>query len=92
MMRREEQKFHVRDFFIWLTMRRQGQRFQVYDFEMNYRQNPNRETGIKFYIVPLGMYFKPRRQTESRETILREYATDAIETFQKVLPARIISS
>jgi hypothetical protein len=91
-MRKEEQKFRVYDFFIWLTMRRQGNRFQVYDFEMNYRQGPNRETGIRFYMVPLGAYFKPRRQTRSRETILREYAMDALEVFQKVLPARIISS
>ncbi len=91
-MRKEELKFHVRDFFIWLTMRRQGHRFQVYGFEMNYRQTPNRETGIRFYMVPLGVYFKPRRQTKSRETILREYAMDALKIFQKVLPARIISS
>ncbi len=91
-MRKEEQKFHLRDLFIWLTMRRQGHKFQVYDFEMNYRQSPKGETGIRFYMVPLGVYFKPRRQTQTRETILREYAMDALETFQKVLPARIITS
>jgi len=91
-MRKEEQKFRVYDFFIWLTMRRQGNRFQVYDFEMKYRQSPNRETGIRFYMVPLGAYFKPRRQTKSRETILREYAMNALEIFRKVLPAGIISS
>ena len=91
-VRRGETKFHVRDFFIWLTMRRQGHRFHVYDFEMNYWQSPNRETGIRFYMVPLGVYFKPRRLTKSRETILREYAIDALETFQKVLSARIITS
>ncbi len=73
-------------------MRRQREVFQVYDFEMNYRQSPNRQTGIRFYMVPLGVYFKPRRQTKGRETILREYAMDALETFQKVLPAGIISS
>ncbi len=92
-MRKEEQKFRARDFFIWLTMRRQGHVFQVYAFEMSHRDSANRETGIRFYMVPLGMYFKPRRQTQSRETILREYAMDAIEIFQKVLlPARIIAS
>lgn len=90
-MSKGEQKSHVYDFFIWLTMRRQGNSFQVYDFEMNYRGSPNRETRIRFYMVPLGAYFKPRRQTKSRETILREYAMDALEIFQKVLPARIIS-
>jgi len=91
-MRKEEQKFHLPDLVIWLTMRRQGHKFQVYDFEMNYRQSPKGETGIRFYMVPLGVYFKPRRQIQSRETILREYAMDALETFQKVLPARIITS
>jgi len=90
-MRREEPKFRARDFLIWLTMRRQGEIFQVYDFEMNYRPSPNRETGIRFYMVPLGAYFKPRRQTKSRETVLREYAMDALEIFQKVFPAGIIS-
>ena len=88
----EEQKFHLRDSFIWLTMRRQGGRFQVYDFEMSYKQSPNGETEIRFYMVPLGMYFKPRRQNQSRETILREYAMNTLETFQKVLPAKITTS
>jgi hypothetical protein len=47
---------------------------------------------IKFYMVPLGAYFKPRRQTQTREAILREYATDTLEIFQKVLAAKITSS
>jgi hypothetical protein len=91
-LRREEPEFRAREFFVWLTMRRQGHRFQVYDFEMNYRQSSNTETVIKFYMVPLGAYFKPRRQTQTRETILREYATDALGIFQKVLSAKIVSS
>jgi hypothetical protein len=91
-LRTEEQKFRARDFFIWLTMRRQGHKFQVYDFEMKYRESPNHESVIKFYMVPLGEYFKPRRQTETREAILREYAMDALEIFKKVIPDRIISS
>ena len=91
-MDREEPRFRVRDFFIWLTMKRQGEIFQVYDFEMRYLQNPNREAGIRFYAVPLGAYFKPRRQTKTRETLLREYAMDVLKTFQKVLPGGIISS
>jgi len=65
--------------------------FQVYDFELVYRQTPNSEMMIKFYMVPLGAYFKPRRQTQTRETILREYATNALEIFQKVLPAKIVA-
>ena len=75
-----------------MTMRRQGHKFHVYDFEMNYRDNANLETRVRFYMVPLGVYFKPRRQTQTREMILREYAMDALQIFQKVLPNRIISA
>ena len=91
-MTKGEPKFRLRDFFVWLTMRRQGQKFHMYDFEMNYRDNTNLETGIRFFMVPLGAYFKPRRQTQTRETILREYAIDVLQIFQNVLPNRIISS
>jgi hypothetical protein len=91
-MTKGEPKFRLRDFFVWLTMRMQGHKFHVYDFEMNYRDNANLETRIRFYMVPLGVYFKPRRQTQTRETILYEYAMDALQIFQKVLPNRIISS
>jgi hypothetical protein len=84
-----EPKFRLQDLFIWLTMRRQGQKFHVYDFEMNYRDGANQETKIRFYMVPLGAYFKPRRQTQNRETILREYATDALQIFRQVLPAGV---
>ena len=89
-MKKEKQKPRKYDFFVRLTMRMQREEFQVYDFEMSYRESPNSETMIKFYMVPLGAYFKPRRQTQTRETILREYATDALEIFQKVLPAKIV--
>ncbi|TMI59633.1 hypothetical protein E6H12_11465 [Candidatus Bathyarchaeota archaeon] len=91
-MTKGEPNFRLQDLFIWLTMRRQGHKFHVYDFEMNYRDNANLETRVRFYMVPLGVYFKPRRQTQTRETILREYAMDALQIFQKVLPNRIISS
>ena len=91
-MRREEPEFRAREFFVWLTMRRQGHRFQVYNFEMNYRQGSDTATLIKFYMVPLGAYFKPRRQTQTREAILREYAADALGVFQRVLSAKIVSS
>ena len=91
-MTKGEPKFRLQDLFIWLTMRRQGHKFHVYDFEMNYRDNANLETRIRFYMVPLGVYFKPRRQNQTRETILREYALDALQIFQKVLPNRITSS
>jgi len=85
-MRAEEHERRRHDFFLWLVMRRQGEVFQVYDFEMKYRLGPHQDATVKFYMVPLGVYFKPRRQTQSRETILREYAADALEIFQKVLP------
>jgi frataxin-like iron-binding protein CyaY len=91
-LRKEEPEFRAREFFVWLTMRRQGHRFQVYNFEMNYAKTRNDESKIRFYMVPLGAYFKPRRQTQSRETILREYAVEALGIFRKVLPAEIVSS
>jgi len=91
-MGKEEPEFRAREFFVWLTMRRQGHRFQVYNFQMKYQHGQKLEPLIKFYMVPLGAYFKPERQIKSRETILREYATDALGIFQRVLPAKIISS
>ena len=91
-MKKEVQKPRRYDFFVRRTMKMQKEEFQVYDFEMNYRLSPSSETMIKFYMVPLGAYFKPRRQTQTRETILREYATDALENFRKVLPTKIVDS
>src|SRR2546428_523603 len=91
-MTKGEPNFRIQDLFIWLTMRRQGHKFRVYDFEINYRDSADQETKIRFYTVPLGVYFKPRRQTQTRETVLREYAMDALENFQKVLPNRVMSS
>jgi hypothetical protein len=90
-MSKGEPEFRLRDFFIWLTMRRQGHKFHVYDFEMNYRDGTNQETKIRFYMVPLGVYFKPRRQTQTREAILRDYAMDALQIFREVLSVRVIS-
>ena len=80
-----------RDFFVRMVMKRQKEIFQVYNFEMNYRENLGHEKGIRFYAVPLGAYFKPRRHTQSRERILRDYAMDALEIFRRVLPAEVIS-
>src|SRR5437667_4496913 len=92
LMTKGEPNFRLQDLFIWLTMRRQGHKFHVYDFELNYRDSASQETKVRFYMVPLGVYFKPRRQTQTRETILREYAMDALQIFQKVLPNKIIPS
>jgi len=85
-MKEDALEFRLRDLFVWLTMRQQGETFQVYNFQMGWRTSSGRHESIKFYAVPLGMYFKPRRQTNSRETILRNYAQEVLETFQKVLP------
>lgn len=87
-----EPKFRLQDLFVWLTMRRQRHKFHVYDFEMSYGDGANRENRIRFYAVPLGAYFKPRRQTQTRETILRDYALDALQIFRRVLPESLISS
>jgi hypothetical protein len=91
-MTKGEPKFRLQDLFVWLTMRRQGHKFHVYDFQINYRDRADQETRVRFYAVPLGVYFKPRRQTHTREKILREYAMEALEVFRKVLPVGIISS
>jgi hypothetical protein len=86
-----EPKFRLQDLWVWLTMKRQGHEFRVYDFEMSYADSANQQTRIRFYAVPLGVYFKPRRQAQTRKTILRDYALDVLQTFRKVLPAEIIS-
>jgi hypothetical protein len=90
-MRSEEPEFRLPDLFVWLTMRRQGETFQVYSFEMDRQTGPSgRDARVTFYAVPLGAYFKPRRQTKNRETILREYALDVLEAFRNVLPAGVV--
>lgn len=91
-MRRDEPEFQRRDFFVWLTMRRQGEIFQVYSFVMDWRRSSGARERVNFYAVPLGMYFKPRRMTQTRETILREYAQDVAETFGRVLPASALTA
>jgi hypothetical protein len=90
-MRKDEPEFRLTDLFVRLTMRRQGETFQVYGFELDRQTGPSgRDARVTFYAVPLGAYVKPRRQTKNRETILREYALDVLETFQKVLPAGVV--
>jgi hypothetical protein len=89
-MRKDEPKFRLPDLFVWLTMRRQGEVFQVYSFELDRRTGPGSDARVTFYAVPLGAYFKPRRETKDRETILREYGLDVLETFRKALPAQVV--
>lgn len=79
-----------RDFFVRMVMKRQKEIFQVYNFEMNYQDSLGREKGIRFYAVPLGAYFKPRRQTQTRERILCDYAMVTLDIFRRVLPAEVI--
>jgi hypothetical protein len=76
--------------FFWPGLRRKP--VPVYDFMMNYTDSADHDRDVRFYMVPLGLYFKPKRLTESREAILREYALDAVEIFQAVLPCGARSS
>ncbi len=91
-LKKEVPKFRLRDTFIWLTMRRQGEIFQVYYFEITYQKDQNEQRKLQMYMVPLGAYVKPRRQTQTRETILREYALEGMQSYLQVLPAGIVSS
>lgn len=89
---KDAQKPGILDFFVRLTMRMQKEEFQVYNIEIKYLTRPNQTETIKFYMVPLGEYFKPKRLTQTRETILKEYALENLEIFRKVLPDKIIES
>ncbi len=91
-LKKEVPKFRLRDTFIWLTMRRQGEIFQVYYLEITYQKDQNEQRKLQMYMVPLGAYVKPRRQTQTRETILREYALEGMQSYLQVLPAGIVSS
>ncbi len=91
-LKKEMPKFRYRDFFVWLTMRRQGEIFQVYHFQMIFQESPGEQAEIRFYLVPLGAYFKPRRKTKTREVILREYADEALQLYRQLLPAGIVFS
>src|SRR2546430_17046462 len=85
-MRTEEHERRKRDLFLWLTMRRQGEVFQVYNFEMKYRLDPDRDAMIKFYMVPLGAYFKPRRQTQSRKRSYENTQRTRLRSFKGSFP------
>jgi hypothetical protein len=78
---------HGQTEFFWLSLRQK--QVPVFDFTMKFRDSNHGGREISFYMVPLGMYFKPRRLVKTRETILREYAMDALRLFQEVLPNRV---
>lgn len=88
-MKKDVRKTGQLNLFVRLTMRFQKEDFQVYNFEMNYWAEKDRKEKIKFYLVPLGAYFKPRRQAQTRDAILREYALESFEIFRMVLPNKI---
>lgn len=92
MVKGDKPAFRARELFVRWTMKRQKQIFQVYNFEMTYRKGPEETGRIQFYAVPLGAYFKPRRQTQTRDNILRDYAEDVLEVYRGVLPANIITA
>ena len=91
-LKKDVPKFRLRDTFIWLTMRRQGEIFQVYYLEITYLKSKNEQHKVQMYMVPLGAYLKPRRRTQTREIILREYALEGIQSYRQVLPAGMVSS
>jgi hypothetical protein len=88
-LRKDVRKTGRLNLFVRLTMMFQKEDFQVYNIELNYWAVQNRKEMIKFYMVPLGAYFKPRRQIQNRDTILREYALENLEIFRKVLGDKI---
>jgi hypothetical protein len=90
-MKADKVKFRLLDFVQWITMWMQKEIFQVYNFEMKLQQGSAPDKAIVFYAVPIGAYFKPKRERQTRETILREYAAEILEIYRKVLPAGIIS-
>lgn len=91
-MKSERPAFRPFEFWVKWTMERQKEVFQVYNFEMTYRVASGEMGQIKFYSVPLGEYFKPRRQTKTREVILREYADEILGVFRGVLPPKAIQT
>jgi hypothetical protein len=52
---------------------------------MSYWNDTDNRAGLRFYLVPIGAWFKPKRQTQDRETILREYAEDSFKIYQNLL-------
>ncbi len=81
----DELKRRRRDFMLWFVMGRQKEIFQVYNFQIAYSEG-DRSNRLKFYAVPLGAYFKPRRQMQTREVVLRDYAESVLDAFREVLP------
>ena len=91
-MKGDKPTFRAREFWVRWTMQRQKEVFQVYNFEMTYQKSPGQASKVQFFAVPLGAYFKPKRQTQTRETILREFAEDILEIYRGLIPVGMISA
>ena len=91
-MKGDKPTFRAREFWVRWTMQRQNEVFQVYNFEMTYQKSSGETCRVRFYAVPLGAYFKPRRQTQTRETILREYAQDILGIYRGLMPGGVVSA
>lgn len=91
-MKGDKPTFRTREFWVKWTMQRQKEVFQVYNFTLTYINTPNEPGRIQFYAVPLGAYFKPKRQTQTRQTILQDYAEEIIEAYRKILPRASITA
>jgi len=69
---------------------RGAHRYHVHHIDLSYRADSSHQKhSMTLYLVPLGAYLKPRRTTQSREDILREYAVNSVKTLQDVLPAAV---
>ncbi len=90
-MKGDKLTFRAREFWVKWTMQRQKEIFHVYNFTMRYRKAANESGQIQFYAVPLGAYFKPKRQTQTRQAILEEYAEEILNAYRKVLPSEIVT-
>ena len=91
-MKGDKPTFRTREFWVKWTMQRQKEVFQVYNFEITYRKDPGDSKLIQFFAVPLGAYFKPLRQTQTRQAILREYAEEILEVYRNLLPVDVVSA
>lgn len=91
-MRADPPEHRRRDFFVYWVMKRQKEIFQVYNFDVEYESRSRIGARIKFYAVPLGMYFKPKRMTQTRETILREYAQEIMGIYGRVMHNEAVRS
>jgi hypothetical protein len=73
-------------------MKMQKETFQVYHADLSYRRGSGEEFTIRLHMVPLGAYFKPKRQVTTRENILREYAEEGFQLYRSLLPGQLAAA